>query len=437
MTFVRFAVAVLFFVLSADHAHALVTSTNIWINEFHYDDNVPNDAGEFIEVVAPASFTDLSNIAIDFYNGNGGAVYDTHTLDTFTPGDTTSGFTVYTLPDSAFVQIQNGGPDGLALSVNGNTVQFLSYEGSFTATNGPANGILSTDVGVSESNSTSSTASIGLQGNGGNLADFGNNWVAAATNSAGSANDLQSFATVTAGKLFNEEFDDTSQFSSGAAFFHSDEAISGGDDYFGISDGAGGGDFGGDTPPINVKNYIGANGNFLTGQDLDGDGTNPSVIEWTGIDISGATNLQFSGAFAEFFDNPGDIDQANDSILVEVQIDGGGFQSVLAFEGADFSNTTFNGIFREDTDFDGEGDGVTLNNEFSTFIRDIGATGNLLDLRLTVNLNAGDEDFGADSFMILGERAGGNNGDAVPEPTTLALLGFGGLILTRRRRAAA
>jgi hypothetical protein len=36
-------------------------------------------------------------------------------------------------------------------------VQFLSYEGSFTATNGPASGMTSTDIGIAES----STAVVG------------------------------------------------------------------------------------------------------------------------------------------------------------------------------------------------------------------------------------------------------------------------------------
>ena len=50
--------------------------------------------------------------------------------------------------------IQNGSPDGIAL-VNGSTVlEFISYEGTFTATNGPATGMTSTDVGVSEPTSS-------------------------------------------------------------------------------------------------------------------------------------------------------------------------------------------------------------------------------------------------------------------------------------------
>jgi hypothetical protein len=50
-----------------------------------------------------------------------------------------------------FLIYKNGSPDGIALvNPSGKVIQFLSYEGSFTATNGPALGMTSTDIGVSE-----------------------------------------------------------------------------------------------------------------------------------------------------------------------------------------------------------------------------------------------------------------------------------------------
>jgi hypothetical protein len=43
--------------------------------------------------------------------------------------------------------IQNGGSDGIALVDNSNNVvQFISYEGTVTASNGPASGKIFTDV---------------------------------------------------------------------------------------------------------------------------------------------------------------------------------------------------------------------------------------------------------------------------------------------------
>ena len=59
--------------------------------------------------------------------------------------------------------------DGVALvDPNGGVVQFLSYEGTFTATEGPANGMSSTDIGVAEDNGTTAVGkSLQLTGSGG------------------------------------------------------------------------------------------------------------------------------------------------------------------------------------------------------------------------------------------------------------------------------
>lgn len=428
MTFARNIALVALVVIFSAPASAVVTDTDIWINEFHYDDNVAGDAGEFVEVIAPAGFADLSTVQIDFYNGANGEVYETHTLDSFTQGDTTDGFTFYSLPNSALGQIQNS-VDGLALSVGGATQQFLSYEGSFAAVDGPASGQNSTNINVNETNSSTINSSLELQGTGDSLGDYQNNWVVVSQNTTGALNANQDLR----GKLLNESFDDASQFTTSAAFFSDN-----GSDYFGLTDNAGNSDYGAGPIPTE-PNYTGNTGSYLNGQDLDGEGAGlPIVLDWTGIDISNYENLEFMGSFAEFFDSPGDIDQADDSILVEVQIDGGGFVSLLAFEGSDFTSGSspnqFNGIFREDTDFDGEGDGVALGNEFAQFIKNISGTGATLDLRLSVFVNSGDEDFAADSFMIVGDLIQG--GTDVPEPTTLALLGFGGLAIARRRRVA-
>lgn len=62
--------------------------------------------------------------------------------------------------------IQNGSPDGIAL-VNGTTVvQFLSYEGTFAAVDGPASDMTSVDIGVSEPGSTPIGFSLQLRGTG-------------------------------------------------------------------------------------------------------------------------------------------------------------------------------------------------------------------------------------------------------------------------------
>ncbi|MCB8928643.1 MAG: ExeM/NucH family extracellular endonuclease [Ardenticatenaceae bacterium] len=219
-------------------------------------------------------------------------------------------------------------------------------------------------------------------------------------NVAAGTGNITVFQTDAVTELFSEPFDNNTGFVTSTPFF-SDEAVSTGFDFFGISDGAGGGDFGsGDPAQTNVKAYTGFNGGFLTGMDLDGEGASlPIAVDWTGIDIAGGSNLQFGGDFAEFFDSPGDIDQANDRILVQYQIDGGGYQNLIAFEG-DGSNGAFNGNFSEDTNFDGEGDGTTLTDAAQTFTKAIAGTGSTLDLRLIVFVDSGDEDFAVDNFII-------------------------------------
>ncbi|MCK4406281.1 MAG: lamin tail domain-containing protein [Bacteroidales bacterium] len=127
------------------------SAQNVWFNEIHYD-NPGGDVGEFIEVVIEdaGSYT-LSDFTVTLYNGNGGGSYNTKTLDVFTVGVTTNNFTIYYY-DYPTNGIQNGSPDGMALDYQGTVIsgQFLSYEGTFVATNGPANGMTSVDIGVSE-----------------------------------------------------------------------------------------------------------------------------------------------------------------------------------------------------------------------------------------------------------------------------------------------
>jgi hypothetical protein len=55
---------------------------------------------------------------------------------------------------------------------NGIVVQFLSYEGSFVAVGNEANGMVSTDIGVSESGTTPVGYSLQLIGAGVNYEDF-------------------------------------------------------------------------------------------------------------------------------------------------------------------------------------------------------------------------------------------------------------------------
>lgn len=172
-----FTAVVLF--AASTFAHAAV-----FINEFHYD-NPGIDAGEFIEVAGPAG-TDLSGYSLVLYNGAGGAMYSTFPLAGILP-NFMNGFGTASIPAPG---LQNGSPDGIAL-VNGTTVvQLLSYEGTFVATNGPALGMTSTDIGVFEDGSTAT--SLHLVGTGRAYNDF--TWALSNAATPGFINDGQAFA---------------------------------------------------------------------------------------------------------------------------------------------------------------------------------------------------------------------------------------------------
>jgi hypothetical protein len=166
---------------------------NAWINEFHYD-NTGTDANEFIEVVVenPSGFT-LSLFQVVLYNGADGLTYNSKSLSTYTLGSTSGNFSIYYLNYTATGgSIQNGAPDGIALIYNGLLIpgQFLSYEGTFTALNGPANGSVSTNIGVSEDPAPAAGLSLQLSGTGTHYADF--SWQAPATATMGTLNTGQS-----------------------------------------------------------------------------------------------------------------------------------------------------------------------------------------------------------------------------------------------------
>lgn len=140
----------------------------VWINEIHYD-NSSTDVNEGVELAGIAG-TDISGWQITLYNGNGGAVYDDLIVpDSTLIPDQENGFGTIWYPMSG---IQNG-PDGIALSdSSGNLIQFLSYEGVITATDGPASGISSTDIGVEEQTTNPVDLSLQLTGTGASYTDF-------------------------------------------------------------------------------------------------------------------------------------------------------------------------------------------------------------------------------------------------------------------------
>ena len=164
--------------------------SDVFINEFHYD-NAGTDTGEFVEIIVGPGYSGaLSGISLVLYNGSGGVTYGTHTLDTFTAGGTTaSGHRIFSKLISG---IQND-MDGFAVVAGGTVQQFISYEGSFAATNGPANGMTSVDIGVSQNAEVNGQAALGLTGTGGSRADFTWQKFTGLAHSPGQPNQGQSF----------------------------------------------------------------------------------------------------------------------------------------------------------------------------------------------------------------------------------------------------
>src|SRR5690606_27900272 len=121
----------------------------VFLSELHYD-NEGTDEDEAVEVSGPAG-TDLAGWSVVLYNGSGGAAYATIALSGVIPATCQEKGGLH-FPRAG---IQNGAPDGLALvDPTGAVVEFLSYEGTFTATDGPAAGMTSVDIGVAETGST-------------------------------------------------------------------------------------------------------------------------------------------------------------------------------------------------------------------------------------------------------------------------------------------
>lgn len=153
--------------LSASDADVPVTGRegepNAWINEFHYND-VGVDANEFIEIVVKnAGNYDLQDFSVLLYDGSTGKVYDQETLDNFNAGQTFASYSIYSLDftNHSFFNIENG-PDGIALAYQGNLILFISYQGSFMATDGPAAGTVAENLAPSENNSTPENSSLYL-----------------------------------------------------------------------------------------------------------------------------------------------------------------------------------------------------------------------------------------------------------------------------------
>ncbi len=144
-----------------------IQDSRAFINELHYD-NRGRDVNEFVEVAVPL-ISDLSQYTLTLYNGSSGAAYRRPmNLTQFAVGDVSNGYRFLYWNTS----LQNGPRDGFALARGSDVLQFLSYEGTFTATDAVAAGLLSTEIPFSEPSNTTPGLSLQLGGMGDSYSDF-------------------------------------------------------------------------------------------------------------------------------------------------------------------------------------------------------------------------------------------------------------------------
>lgn len=158
------------------------------------------------------------------------------------------------------------------------------------------------------------------------------------------------------------------------------------------------------------KIFAGIQGSFCwRGEDLDGCVADPDMINFTGIDINGRTNLVFLGLFAchgavDKWEGVGSLDGHPDYLSVLYQIDGGGYTEGIIFrsDASDNANSGDNrGRFRIDTNGDGFGDdGLTMGETFQEYTFDIIGSGSTLDLRFEAYVNSAGEEFAIDDFRV-------------------------------------
>lgn len=168
-------------------------------------------------------------------------------------------------------------------------------------------------------------------------------------------------------------------------------------------------------------NYIATGGDgtfYFAAQDIDATECGASATEtltFSGINITSYTNLTLALLAAEDDASDGNQDwDSTDNVLIEAQIDGGGYSTVIAFESTGASNS----VPALDTNFDGEGDGTQLTSSFQEFTASLG-TGGTLDLRITFTLNSGDEDIAIDNIRVIDNYSA--------SPTILVSAGISGL----------
>ncbi len=138
---------------------------------------------------------------------------------------------------------------------------------------------------------------------------------------------------------------------------------------------------------------------FFAGEDVDG--YLPAYVITDAADVTGFTNLQVNLLLGAK-DNTG-TKEVDDFLKIEYSIDGGAFTVAGQFLGDPDELPESLDYFQEDTDLDGvfDEDGIPLTFSMQEFTYDIPATGNSLQLRISVSNGAGEE-VAFDNIQLMG-----------------------------------
>lgn len=134
----------------------------LWINEIHYD-NDGSDTNEGVEVAGQA-YMDLSDYRLYVYDDDG--TFDGDLILAGSIDDESGGYGAVWFPRSGLENMAYGLALGHVQGGSTSILQFLSYEGFFAATEGPAKGFVSVDIGEKETGSTPIGFSLQLIGTG-------------------------------------------------------------------------------------------------------------------------------------------------------------------------------------------------------------------------------------------------------------------------------
>lgn len=233
---------------------------------------------------------------------------------------------------------------------------------------------------------------------------------------------------VSANTIMIEDFEDsTFNFTVSDPMFHD-----GAGDYYTVTPLVFSGNPLGSQAEAVRPSYTGFGGNrFFAAEDVDDGGLRPDTRTMRfNVDISRYDTLKFSTLFAASGNAAATpAYDANDGFLIQASIDGGAFQKLLAFEASGATNQ----LLRQDTNFDGVGDGFLPSAAFTSFSNlAISGTGKNLLLEIILTSNDGNTEFAFDDVSITG------NVSAVPEPGAygMMLLGLGLLVFAMHRKQA-